>query len=87
MGREDSYEIIVSDNGCGIPPDELAKVTEAFYMVDKARSRAGGGAGLGLAICRQIVQAHQGELELSSSQNHGTKVTIRLKGGDDDESV
>ena len=87
IGKEDSYEIIVSDNGCGIPQEELAKVTEAFYMVDKARARAGGGAGLGLAICRQIVEVHNGEMELSSRERHGTKVTVRLKGGDGDEPV
>lgn len=49
----------VSDNGRGIPPEELGRVREAFYRVDKARSRKEGGAGLGLSLCEQIADIHQ----------------------------
>ena len=64
-----------------IPAEELERVTEAFYMVDKSRSRAQGGAGLGLALCRRIVDLHGGTLELESTPGQGTRVTVRLKGG------
>ena len=74
--------IDVIDTGKGIPPEELARVTEAFYMVDKSRSRAQGGAGLGLAVCRRIVELHGGTMELDSAPGRGTRVTVRLRGGD-----
>lgn len=73
--------IRVTDSGKGIPAEELERVTEAFYMVDKSRSRAQGGAGLGLALCRRIVDLHGGALELESTPGQGTRVTVRLKGG------
>ena len=52
------YRLTVADQGRGIPPDEIGKITEAFYMVDKSRSRAQGGAGLGLALCKAIAALH-----------------------------
>lgn len=73
--------IRVTDSGKGIPAEELARVTEAFYMVDKSRSRAQGGAGLGLALCRRIVELHGGRMELESTLGRGTRVTVFLKGG------
>lgn len=73
--------IRVTDSGKGIPPEELARVTEAFYMVDKSRARAQGGAGLGLALCRRIVELHGGRMELESTLGRGTRVTVFLKGG------
>ncbi len=72
--------IRVTDSGKGIPAEELGRVTEAFYMVDKSRSRAQGGAGLGLALCRRIVDLHGGALELESQPGRGTRVTVRLRG-------
>ena len=59
---------------------ELKKVTEAFYMVDKSRSRAEGGAGLGLALCKEIAALHQGSLHFESQLDLGTKVTVELGG-------
>lgn len=77
---EESGPVIrVTDSGKGIPAEELSRVTEAFYMVDKSRSRAQGGAGLGLALCRRIVDLHGGALELESRPGEGTRVTVRLK--------
>ena len=73
--------IQVIDNGKGIPPGELSRVTEPFYMVDKSRARAQGGAGLGLALCQRIVALHGGSLELESTWGEGTTVRVHLKGG------
>lgn len=73
--------IIITDTGCGIPKDSLTHITEAFYRVDKARSRAHGGAGLGLSLCAQIVKLHQGSLSIESEVNKGTTIKIELKGG------
>ena len=76
------YDIIVRDYGRGIPQNELDKITEAFYMVDKSRSRAQNGAGLGLAICAEIASLHNTSLEFKSEVGQGTAVRIRLKGGE-----
>lgn len=71
---------LVVDNGRGMEKEELSKITEAFYRVDKARSRSQGGAGLGLALCRQIVELHGGNLHFASTPGRGTRVTVTLYG-------
>ncbi len=71
-------EILVRDYGRGIPREELDKVCQPFYMVDKSRSRKAGGAGLGLALCREIVSAHGGTMEMDSRLGEGTQVTLRF---------
>lgn len=76
------YCIQVTDNGKGIPKEELNRITEAFYMVDKSRARAQGGAGLGLAVCQRIVTLHHGTMEFQSIEGIGTRVGVYLKGGD-----
>jgi len=76
----DGYQITVADQGRGIPEEELSKITEPFYMVDKSRSRAEGGAGLGLALCKQIAELHQGSLQFESAVGAGTTVTVTLGG-------
>lgn len=70
----------VADNGRGMEASELTKITEAFYRVDKSRSRAQGGAGLGLALCKQIVELHNGSLSYASEPGKGTRVTVTLYG-------
>lgn len=75
---EDEYEIEVCDNGQGIPQEELVRITEAFYMVDKSRSRRQGGAGLGLAICQKILDLHEASMNFESLQGEGTWVKIRF---------
>ncbi len=70
--------IRVSDQGRGIPQSELDKICEPFYMVDKSRSRKAGGAGLGLALCREIVSAHRGTMEIQSEEGRGTTVLLRF---------
>lgn len=70
----------VVDNGRGMEPEELTKITEAFYRVDKARSRSQGGAGLGLALCKQIAELHNGSIQFASTLGKGTRVTVTLYG-------
>lgn len=60
---ENGYYFQVRDEGIGIPEEELQKITEAFYMVDKSRSRAHNGAGLGLALCTAILELHHSRLK------------------------
>ena len=72
------YAFYVRDTGKGIPKEEIDRITEAFYMVDKSRSREKGGAGLGLAICQEIVTLHHGIMEFSSVLGEGTMVRIVL---------
>ena len=76
----EGYCLTVSDQGRGIPEEELGKITEAFYMVDKSRSRAEGGAGLGLALCKEIAALHGGGLRFESEVLRGTTVTVELGG-------
>lgn len=64
----------VADTGRGIPESELGKITDAFYMVDKSRSRKEGGSGLGLALCVKIAEIHGGYLEIESQLGEGTTV-------------
>lgn len=73
------YRICVSDDGRGMPEDEVDRVTEAFYMVDKSRARREGGAGLGMAICSRIIEAHGAQWEIASALGHGTTVTMYFR--------
>ena len=77
----EGYCIRVEDNGVGIPEEDLARVTEPFYMADKSRSRTQGGSGLGLAVCQRIVALHGGRLTFESEVGHGTQASVWLKGG------
>jgi len=76
----DGCQFQVADNGRGMAQEELTKITEAFYRVDKARSRSQGGAGLGLALCKQIVALHNGSIHFASEPKKGTRVTVTLRG-------
>ena len=68
----------IKDNGIGIPEENLPHVFERFYRVDKSRSRQSGGYGLGLAVCKTIVEAHKGYISLTSNVFTGTTVIVKL---------
>lgn len=68
----------VHDQGIGIPEEHLPRIFDRFYRVDESRQRARGGAGLGLSICRAIIDAHGGRIELTSKQGDGTSVDVIL---------
>jgi two-component system OmpR family sensor kinase/two-component system sensor histidine kinase BaeS len=79
VGRSDEQVTIrVTDTGSGIAPEDLPHVFDRFYRGDKSRSRRGGGAGLGLAITRQLVTAHGGHIEVASTPGLGTSFVIAL---------
>ena len=67
------------DQGCGIPQEEIDRITEPFYMVDRSRSKKLGGVGLGLALVKEIAQAHGGRLEIESTVGEGTTVRVLLQ--------
>lgn len=73
---EDNAILEVSDTGVGIPEDAVEHIFERFYRVDKARSRASGGSGLGLSIVRTIVQRNRGQIQVSSAPGQGTTFTV-----------
>lgn len=82
--EHDKVFLSVSDNGKGIPENEIPKISEAFYRVDKSRSRKEGGAGLGLTICANILKLHNGEIRFESKADNGTKVTLCWEGIDNE---
>lgn len=75
---EKNLVIRIKDDGIGIPKADINRVFERFYRVDKARSKSSGGTGLGLSIVKHIILSHKGTVELSSVEDEGTEVIIRL---------
>ena len=79
LTRQDGQvEVIVRDTGIGIPEVDQQRVFDRFYRVDKARSRALGGAGLGLSIARCIAEAHGGQIRIASAPGRGSTFTVEL---------
>ena len=66
------------DAGIGIPQEEQHKIVKAFYMVDKSRARSKNGAGLGLALCAEILEIHHSRLEIESEPNKGSCIGFLL---------
>ncbi|MBD8068943.1 two-component system histidine kinase PnpS [Bacillus sp. PS06] len=77
--NEETVDVYVTDTGVGIAQEELSRIFERFYRVDKARTRNSGGTGLGLAIVKHLVEAHHGEITVKSTQGEGTTFKITLK--------
>lgn len=75
-GKQSAF--VVKDNGRGMDAETLARIGRPFYRADKARSRAEGGAGLGVSICYAIAKAHGAELTYTSQPGQGTTATLRL---------
>ena len=75
---EEGYCFAVKDYGVGIPKKEQRKITKAFYMVDKSRARSKNGAGLGLALCAEILRLHHSELEIESEPGKGSCISFVL---------
>ncbi len=76
---EDRHPLItVADTGIGIPADQLDRVFERFYRVDKSRSRQTGGTGLGLAIVKHIAELHSAEITIQSTIGEGTVITVHF---------
>ena len=84
--REDDLALEVEDTGVGIPRDQLDRVFERFYQVDGGISRRYGGVGLGLALAKEIVEAHDGEINVESKVGQGTTFTVSLPYYDDELS-
>ena len=72
------YRIAVRDYGIGIPEAEQSKIVKAFYMVDKSRARSKNGAGLGLALCAEILKIHHSELQIESKEGEGSCFSFLL---------
>ena len=70
--------VSVSDQGVGIPKENIDKIFDRFYRVDKARTRKLGGTGLGLAIAKEMVEAHGGEIWAMSKEGKGTSIFFSL---------
>ncbi|HEU5086191.1 MAG TPA: ATP-binding protein, partial [Roseiflexaceae bacterium] len=79
LARDDAAALLcVEDSGAGIAPHDLPHIFERFYRADNARSRAVGGAGLGLAIVEWVASAHGGSVDVHSTVGQGSSFTIRL---------
>ena len=76
--KDDHGILSVKDNGIGIAPEHIPRVTERFYRVDKSRSRETGGTGLGLAIVKEAIQAHDEHINVISTEGVGTEFIFSL---------
>ena len=74
--RASDVRVRIEDNGIGIPQGQLAHIFEPFYRVDKSRSKDSGGYGLGLSLCKSIMEAHKGKIEVQSRPKEGTTVLL-----------
>ena len=74
--EKEGYCFCLKDNGCGMPEEEIHKITEPFYMIDKSRARKEGGAGIGMALCQKIIRMHHAGWEIQSRKGEGTQIRI-----------
>jgi signal transduction histidine kinase len=73
-----TVEISVRDTGCGIPADKVREIFEPFYTTKQADQQGQGGTGLGLSLCREIIEAHKGRIRVDSAVGKGTTFTLKL---------
>lgn len=79
VADRDGWTVIeIEDSGIGIEPEALTYIWEPFYRADKSRSRDTGGYGLGLSLCKTIIQAHGGTIDVRSIPGKGTTVSLAL---------
>jgi len=78
--NEDDIVLIVEDNGIGIPEEDMPRIFERFYRVDKARSREAGGTGLGLSIVNETVRRLGGQVTVAARNQGGTRFTVTFTG-------
>jgi signal transduction histidine kinase len=77
--ENDMIDLVVRDSGCGIPPDKLPRIFDSFFTTKKGPDESGkGGTGLGLSMCRDIIEAHHGRVRVDSSVGKGTAFTLKL---------
>jgi len=79
--------IFVTDTGIGIPPNDMKRIFERFYRVEKSRSKESGGTGLGLAIVKHILEAHNTKVSVTSTVGKGSTFSFKLKKADEHEKV
>ena len=76
--KENKFIFTVEDNGIGIEEDDIERIFEPFYMVDKSRTKSNNGAGLGLSICTKIIDLHGGKIDIESKVGKGTKILVKF---------
>lgn len=76
--QTDGYSFLIKDNGHGMPEEEIHKITEPFYMVDKSRARKEGGAGMGMSLCQKIIRLHHARWSIESHPGTGTEIRIHF---------
>lgn len=79
--EEDHVVVVVTDNGLGIPKEDIGRIFERFYRVEKSRSKAKGGTGLGLSIVKHILEGHDAKIEVESEEGAGSKFWFKLRLG------
>lgn len=76
--HDNMLRVMISDDGMGIPKENVGRIFDRFYRVDRARARSMGGTGLGLAIAREMIEAHGGKIWAESEEGHGTTIFFTL---------
>jgi signal transduction histidine kinase len=76
--RDDGVRVYVTDDGVGVPREDVERIFEPFFRVDRSRSKESGGYGLGLSICKRVMQAHGGQIALEPGNGRGSTFVLHL---------